>query len=322
MATPEIKESEFEAVACNVCGSSSGDFIFYNHDRLHGFPGKFKINCCPDCGLLYISPRPKNIGKYYIEEYEPYNLNSQDFYQKFENGLMKAYYNNQKGILAWFKIKIYQALYSPIPIEYKGRKLLDVGCGNGLFLYNLKRFGSFDVYGVDLSDFAISQAREKLSLSNVNSGSLEDQRFPDDFFDVITLNHVIEHLPDPKATLIEISRILKSKGLLIITTPNAGSWNLKVFGQHWFALETPRHLNIFSTHSLSKIVERGDIFSIKKIDYNISNYIFAKSLFFLLKIKNAALAGLLMKPKILLTPFFYLLPRTSRDVMTFYCVKK
>lgn len=322
MASQEIDNIEFEDVACNVCGFFHGDFVFYNHDRLHGFPGKFKINCCSGCGLLYVSPRPKNIGKYYIEEYEPYNLDSQDFYQKFENGLMEVYYNNQKGILAWFKVKLYQALYNPIPAEYKGKKILDVGCGNGLFLYNLKRFGAFDVYGVDISDYAVRQAREKLSLFNVNSGLLEEQSFSDNFFDVITLNHVIEHLPDPKKTLLEVGRILKPKGLLIITTPNAASINLKIFGQYWFALETPRHLNIFSTRSLSKIVEQADTFSIKKIDYNISNYIFARSLIFLFKIKSPFLSDLLMKFKVLLTPFFYLVPKKKRDVMTIYYIKK
>lgn len=307
---------------CGACGSFERSCLFENHDRLHGFPGIFKINCCSRCSLVYISPRPKDISKYYVEEYEPYNLNLKDFYQTLDSKLMSSYYGDKRGFFQWIKSKFYKLFYNPIPLEYRGKKILDIGCGSSIFLYNLKRFGKFDVYGVEMSDYAAQQARMKLGLTNVLTGTLENNTFLDNFFNVITLNHVIEHVPNPKETLSEIKRILKPNSLLIITTPNTDSLLFKIFKKFWFALETPRHLNLFSERTLLEIINSVGNLKIEKVNYNISNFVFAKSLIYFFDIKNDFLAGLLMKIKILFSPLFYLMPKKKRDFITVYIKKQ
>jgi SAM-dependent methyltransferase len=84
---------------------------------------------------------------------------------------------------------------------------------------------------------------------------LEDQHYPDASFDAVTLNHVIEHVPDPIQTLRECARILKKDGRLVILTPNSSSLGHRVFKQDWRGLEPPRHLHLFSMQSMRRTLE-------------------------------------------------------------------
>lgn len=133
----------------------------------------------------------------------------------------------------------------------KGR-LLDVGCGSGEFLATMKSLG-WTVEGVEFNPEAARLAREAGG-APVFAGSLEDARLEDSSFDVVTLHHVIEHLPDPARTLAECRRILKDGGRIHILTPNADSLGLRIFRRHWQALEVPRHLRIYSSESIRKIL--------------------------------------------------------------------
>ena len=97
-------------------------------------------------------------------------------------------------------------------------RLLDVGSGNGLFLHQMKRLGGA-VAGVELDGRAASVARAKFGLE-VFEGPLEEATFPDEYFDAITMNHVIEHVLDPVGLLKECRRVLRPGGKLVVTTLN------------------------------------------------------------------------------------------------------
>jgi SAM-dependent methyltransferase len=87
---------------------------------------------------------------------------------------------------------------------------------------------------------------------DVALGSLEQQCYPSEHFDAVTLSHVIEHVPDPVGTLVECARLLKKGGKLVIATPNNASLGHRLFGRNWRGLEPPRHLHIFSPQSLRR----------------------------------------------------------------------
>ncbi len=80
----------------------------------------------------------------------------------------------------------------------------------------------------------------------VRCGSLEEQGYPAESFDAVTLCHVVEHLSDPRATIDECFRILKPSGRLVVATPNSDSLSRRLFGKDWRGLEPPRHLMVFS----------------------------------------------------------------------------
>ncbi|WP_353686677.1 class I SAM-dependent methyltransferase [Thermodesulfovibrio sp. 3462-1] len=114
------------------------------------------------------------------------------------------------------------------------------------------------VVGVDPDSKAVQIAREEFDLE-VFQGTLEEAKFPDNSFDVITMNHVIEHVPDPIVLLTECRRVLKPEGKLMVVTPNIGSLGRRLFGEYWLHWDPPRHLFLFSPKSLRTCAERAGL---------------------------------------------------------------
>jgi len=138
-----------------------------------------------------------------------------------------------------------------------GARLLEIGCGSGAFLARMRSLG-WNVFGIDPDPAAISWGLQTHNL-DVTCGTWEQMRFPADFFDVITMNHVIEHVHDPIGLLTECQRILCPGGKVILTTPNADSWGHKMFTGDWRGLEPPRHFMIFSTRNLEECTRRSNL---------------------------------------------------------------
>ena len=122
-------------------------------------------------------------------------------------------------------------------------RVLDVGCGRGVLLQEFRRRG-WEVQGTELSESAASYARQTLKIP-VEIGDLEAIGFPPNYFDAITLWHVLEHVADPRALLAEIRRILKPDGVLLVAVPNFGSLEARVSKDKWFHLDVPRHVTHF-----------------------------------------------------------------------------
>lgn len=129
-----------------------------------------------------------------------------------------------------------------------GGKLLDVGCGAGSFLMLAQSVG-WDVVGLDPDPKAAANAADQ-GLT-VHNGGVEYFNGETELFDVITMNHVIEHLHEPVKVLKACYALLKPEGELWLETPNIDSFGHARFGKNWRGLETPRHLVLFSRHSLS-----------------------------------------------------------------------
>jgi len=131
--------------------------------------------------------------------------------------------------------------------------LLDVGCATGQFLAEMRRYPGWQVYGVEPNHIAANFARQAFGL-DVHPGDLVSAAYADSYFDVVTLWDVLEHLHNPQETLIEIRRILKPDGYLILRTPTLDSWDAQIFGSYWAGLDTPRHLVVFSRHTLTRLL--------------------------------------------------------------------
>ena len=136
-------------------------------------------------------------------------------------------------------------------------RLLDVGCGNGIFLATMKELG-WEVAGVEPDRQAARVAREQFGL-NVHVGTLEEAGFADGTFDAITMSHVVEHLADPISALRECWRVLRKGGRLVVTTPNIESLGHRLYGKAWIGLDPPRHLFLFSPPTLRTCIERSGL---------------------------------------------------------------
>jgi len=140
-----------------------------------------------------------------------------------------------------------------------------------------------NLYGVEPGEFNSKVAKEiNLNISNSN---LIDAHYPNNSFDIITMNHVLEHVGNVSETIKEIHRILKPKGILIVGVPNTNSLAYRIFKSNWFALESPRHLFNYSDKNLTKLLlDNG--FKVNKIRYNSRPTQFVASLYYLFGIKN------------------------------------
>ena len=142
-----------------------------------------------------------------------------------------------------------------MPQGTKG-KILDIGCGSGDTLAILKEIG-WDAYGLDIDAQAIKAAHSR-GLTNVKLGTYKDlKKYPDNFFDVIRLYHVIEHLDDSGMCLTLIYKKLKKGGKVIIGTPNAASLVARIFKGYWYNLDAPRHLYLFSPKTLTMLMRKN-----------------------------------------------------------------
>lgn len=135
--------------------------------------------------------------------------------------------------------------------DFKGKKILDVGCATGLLLNYLKQKGA-NVYGVEICTKSCRYAYEKFGITLYN-GTLENARYESNFFDIVHFSHLIEHLPDPLNFMNEIYRITKNGGYILVTTPREDSIWAKIFGIKWRSL-IPDHLILFTRQHLISLL--------------------------------------------------------------------
>jgi len=131
-------------------------------------------------------------------------------------------------------------------------KLLDVGAGVGTLLSVAARRG-FAVKGVEVSRWAAAFAREKKGL-DILTGSLEDACLEMEAFDVVVINHVLEHVDEPRALMAEVHRILKNDGLLVIGVPNIGSIMAGLQSGKWPSLRPEEHIWHFTPATIKRLV--------------------------------------------------------------------
>jgi len=309
----------FKDIKCNLCEERESDLLFASYDHSIKSNQTFNLVRCKKCGLVRMNPWPVRIKDSYLEDYEPYNPKKEDFYFSLVRTLTISCYKKIKSPLDFFKALLCKILYYPPEFKKDGR-VLDIGCGNGGYLSILRDCG-WEVYGIDFSEKAVRYANEKRKLANVKQAKADDLNYPDNFFDLIAMNHIIEHLPNPKKALVGAKRVLKNEGVLTITTPNFASSNASIFSKNWFPLETPRHLFLFEASTLNRMINNIGGLKITKIKYDYSAYCLAKSLGYFLG-NRQLINRLLMTVKIIFWPYTILLSLFGKsDIMTLYIKK-
>jgi 2-polyprenyl-3-methyl-5-hydroxy-6-metoxy-1,4-benzoquinol methylase len=235
-----------QEIQCNFCGIAKADALFNGVDRLHGFEGKFRYVRCAQCGLIYMSPQITldELGVYYPQNYQPHNA--------------KGNAKSKKDA----RLPIRKDLLAIISAD---SRVLDVGCGSGQFLALLRDRTNCKAYGLDLSENAVKTASEVHGL-DVFQGTISDAPYEHGFFDVITAWSYIEHVNDPFSVLQKICTLLKPQGYLLLKTPNASSFNARVFKEKWYHLDCPRHLFLFSPKTLTAMLNKA-AFEVQGIEY-------------------------------------------------------
>lgn len=270
---------------CEICGKDKFVFMFKQNDKNFNFPEEFSLCRCTNCGIIFINPQltSKELEKYYPKE-EYYSFNKIVSKEESKEVRLKLFlynlYFNPKNKNYFLKV-----IFSPFFLYLRGtiimgdKKLLDMGCGSGQFLYEMKQFG-MKVWGIELGEIK----KEYLKEFNIKS-SLKEAKYPSDFFDLITMNHVLHHMHNPSETVSELNRILKKNGVFILGISNYGSFAHSLFKKDWYQYDTPRHLFNFSNKILVNLLEKNG-FKIKKIRFNSRPEQFVNSFYYKKNLKK------------------------------------
>jgi 2-polyprenyl-3-methyl-5-hydroxy-6-metoxy-1,4-benzoquinol methylase len=222
-------ETHAHAKGCNLCGGTERSLLQQ--------VGATQVVECR-CGLVYVTPTPPRavIEQLYQEEY----------------------YEAWKG-QARARQRIWQRRWDGVKRLTSGPgRLLDVGCGDATFL-RLAKAGGWDVVGTEFSARAVAAAAD----CDVRQGEVWEARLPADSCDVVTSWHVIEHVSDPRRMVMELFRVLRPGGRLVLATPNLHDYLFRaayVLGRFrlpaWYEEdERELHLFNFSASTLTRLVQ-------------------------------------------------------------------
>jgi len=214
-----------------------------------------------ESGLLVTSPRPedKDLAAYYESDmYISHTDANKSIIDKLYQ-LVKNYSLKQK-------LKRINSFPKP------EKKLLDIGAGTGDFL-SICEANKWNVVGVEPSVKARTIAKQKLqnNTSKIYT-TIEELLSKSETFDVITMWHVLEHVPNLNAYITFLKRLLKPNGTLVIAVPNHKSYDAEYYKEFWAAYDVPRHLWHFSKRSISNLFQQEEMTVVKILPMKFDAY--------------------------------------------------
>lgn len=221
----ELKDHQMPT--CKLCGSTNADAPIMLREMMFGTREEFEYFRCQDCDTLQISEIPDDLSQYYPSDYYSFSP-------------------SRPGL----KDRLKRMIKGPtLPLWAKGIDLkssvLDIGCGSGALLHEMKQWGFRDLSGYD--PFCTPTNTGGIRISNVR---------PDgETFDVVMMHHALEHVPDPDASLRDARNWLKPGGRLIIRIPVRQGWAWREYGKDWVHLDPPRHLYHWTVDGFTRFAE-------------------------------------------------------------------
>ena len=195
----------------------------------------YDLMLCLFCKTITTTPAPKDLNKYYADNYDSYQN---------KKSIFSIVYSISQSFNNYYKTKILK--------NYKVRTVLDYGCGSGNFVKYISKNG-YEANGYEpineIKDYRVSR-------------SMVD--FKNKKFDCITVWHVLEHTRRPLKVMRELKEKLNKNGILLLALPNYDSYDNIYYKKHWAGYDVPRHLYHFNQDSLSFISQKVGLRLIKK----------------------------------------------------------
>ncbi|PCK10086.1 MAG: hypothetical protein COA42_00380 [Alteromonadaceae bacterium] len=228
-------EKTFESTHCLACGSDNQAFRFKKYGFTH-------VECV-DCLTMFVSPRPGDeaIGAFYNDYEAP----------QYWTDVLIATASDRKKVQHAPRIEKIRQAAETYGIELSS--LIDVGAGNGIFAQAAQESEIFNsVIACDLSDKCINSCAEKgLEVFHGPVGNYDGSA------SLITMNDLIEHVPDPLKLLQECHSTLNDDGMLMLSTPNGRGFDFLLLGEKTQNVTPPEHLQYFNPSSMTTLLERA-----------------------------------------------------------------
>jgi len=214
---------------CTACGSTAGVELIRLKD------GAYRQ--CSACELIFTSPMPEDLEQ----------INEDAFTERLDRYAAKIRGHRWRNRWKLMRFSRYR----------QTGNLLEIGCNAGATLDVARRMG-WNAKGVELCASASAFARTELGL-DVFTGTVEAAAFPDDCFDVVFTNAVLEHLRDPLSVLRECRRILRPGGVFYADTVNWDSYTRRLLGGHWKYLSPLGHVHLYTPRNVVLLCERAGL---------------------------------------------------------------
>lgn len=235
-------------------------------EMMFGFRDEFLYKECSSCGCLQINELPTNILKYYPPYYYSFTYNipklkRQPFLKRlFKKARLQKLYRNNDDLLKYLK---------PANTKFED-KILDVGCGKGELICNLFNKGFENIMGVD--KFLPQETDHGYGVKVLKK---ELSELPHHSYDLIMMNHVLEHIDQQQEALLDCRKLLKDRGCLLIRIPVLGeAW--ETYHSNWVQLDAPRHFFLHTLKSM-QILANQTGFEIKKTIFDSTSFQFLGS---------------------------------------------
>ncbi|OSA93193.1 UNVERIFIED_ORG: methyltransferase [Clostridium botulinum] len=225
-------------VNCDLCESDSYKIL-----------GKVKENFlvkCMLCGHVYML--------YRLTNEELLNIYDDDYFKdKYVKGNEKVdydYLKDKPNIM-----KFVEKRFNTIHKYKKAGTILDIGCAMGFYLEYAQNCG-WDVYGIEASEYAADYAKKLLKTEDIFNNTIENIKFKDEQFDVITMWLVLEHMVNPVNTLLGMKKWLKPGGVIGIKVPNADGITFRSNLSKWIQQHPEDHMCDFTPDTLERIMNK------------------------------------------------------------------
>lgn len=241
---------------CPICKSDNLKEVYDAREMYYGLRKVFQYAECPDCDALFILNPPDDMSEFYPENYHCHSAHESKFsIKQFLTIQRDRSVMTKSGLLgkaiSFFKSSptIYQTL-SQLNLSLESA-ILDVGCGGGRLLQELKHIGFKNLTGIDpyLPD-TLATTQNRFSLIKTSLMELNHS------YDAIILNHSFEHMFDHEAILLRLKQLLKPDGRVCIRMPLSNSLAWQQYRTDWFQLDAPRHVIIHSEKSFRELSTR------------------------------------------------------------------
>jgi SAM-dependent methyltransferase len=262
---------------CRVCDQVLEQKTLTVRERMYATKESFDYVHCSGCGCLQIAEIPANMGRFYPQE-GYYSLRPKNWLKQFTRRAVvyaQSHYHHAWNLPLYAAGKLFARLKGDSAVMGwlldgsvpSDARILDVGCGSGVFLRDLAKEPFQRLDGVDPF---IERTIQYSPRSTVYKAQLSD--CPDGY-DFVMLNHSLEHMMDQKETFHQLRRVTRPGGRLMVRIPLIDSAAWETFGEHWVGLDAPRHLFLHSRKSVTLLAERSG-FRLEKVhdDSNAFGY--------------------------------------------------
>ena len=251
---------------CGVCGTKDHKILFHSCNRRNNIKCCATYVECLECSLIYLYDRPdwEEIVRYYSNSWvegdcaEAVNVE--------ESSLTKVDTNIPKWKINLRKYRFRPHSWPLETVALGSKRLLDIGCGNGLKLREFMQRG-YEVTGVDVNEDDIAKCISLLPEGRFIAGEIQDIDLADEDFDYIRLDNTLEHIPNPVKAVEKCCRLLKKGGRLMIYVPHGKSLSMRLMKGNSISSWIPFHLQLFTHRSLRMLLEQAGL-----CDIRIHNY--------------------------------------------------